>query len=318
MWLLGPEAGAEVSKALARRDRSRGLSGLSVSPKLLLGLGVGGLLLALLFSKKKAITDAGASLVSKVTATIDTAVSSARASAFAAALPANLARYAPQMLAASAKYNVSPWVLAGIMKRESNGGDALTPPGPTGTGDFSKRTAGRTYPQTSGAAYVTGASGLPEDGKGWGRGLMQVDWGVHNAWARVSPWYDAQTNINKAAELFASNLSFFQSQPGTGVYVDCWRLTSGLASANVTAWRTKYPSMGLPTCSAGATRIGPYRDPRPLRGQALYEASLAAYNAGPTGVLQALSLGLPAEAATAGQDYVSWMLGRIGPWLAKF
>jgi hypothetical protein len=50
----------------------------------------------------------------------------------------------------------------------------------------------------------------------------------------------------------------------------------------------------------------------------LYEAAIAAYNVSYPAVLQALGLGLPAEAGTTRQDYVTKFLSLVGSWQAKF
>jgi len=42
---------------------------------------------------------------------------------------------------------------------------------------------------------------------------------------------------------------------------------------------------------------------------------MAAYNAGSSGVLKALALGLPPDAPTTGQDYVSWVAAKLQAWL---
>lgn len=239
----------------------------------------------------------------------------AKSQAFAAALPSTVGRYATQILNAASTYNVNPWVLAGIMYRESLGGAALTPANdPGGTGDFTPRWSGL-Y-----AKYANPATGLPPDGKGWGRGLMQIDYGVHNAWILANNWADPQTNINKAAQIFAEHLNYFARQPTTPtVAIECWRITNGMPQIKIAPWREKYPNARLPACTAGAKYASPLgRDIRPLSGAKLYEAALASYNAGTSGVLQALGVGLPAEAATAHQDYVSWFTSRLGSWTSKF
>ena len=64
----------------------------------------------------------------------------------------------------------------------------------------------------------------------------------------------------------------------------------------------------------GLSSSGPYSDPRPLSGDDLTLAVLAAYNAGNTIVLQALAAGLPASAPTAHNDYASWVMERVVAW----
>lgn len=141
-------------------------------------IGVAGYLL--LASKKKEVMD-----------TISDA-------AFKATLPAGVSTYAEHLTRAGAKYGVSRWILAALMQRESNGGMTLRPVGPNGTGDFIARSATGTY-----APFMDPNTGLPIDGQGWGRGLMQIDYGAHNAWVLANPWWEPQVNIEKAAQIFA-------------------------------------------------------------------------------------------------------------------
>lgn len=68
-------------------------------------------------------------------------------------------------------------IIWAIGSRESAWGLALRPPGPAGTGDWTKR---------------NGA--LPPDGLGWGRGLMQIDYASHE-FARTGAWKNALENI---------------------------------------------------------------------------------------------------------------------------
>lgn len=245
-----------------------------------------------------------------VTDAINTVVAAGKEAAFRLALPSSLQPWSDFFLSASRQYGVSPWLLAGICYRESSGGTALRPSGPGGTGDFNPRPAGRRYS----SGYTVGSSGMPEDGQGWGRGLMQLDWAVQYPWPQQNPWQDPQTNINKGAQVLQSALSYFQTDPGEdapGIVVDPWRLT-GLTSATgtvlVQGWGALY----------GLTNLGPYQDPRPLSGSDLALAGMAAYNAGPSGVLQALAVGLPADAATAGNNYASWIATRVAGWLGSF
>ncbi len=232
-----------------------------------------------------------------------------REAAFTAALPSVLRPWAQYMLSAGRSYSIDPWMLAGICYRESLGGTALKPPGPGGTGDFTPRGPGSRYFQ-----FANPSNGLPADGQGgWGRGLMQFDYGAENAWVTTHDWTDPQTCFNRAAEILAGRYAFFVSSPGAGVQVDCWRITQGMSG--VAPWASKYPGT-YPPCVNGKT--APLQDPRPLDGVALHEAVLASYNAGAAGVLQALAMGLPAEAVTTGQEYVSYMAARIATWNQKF
>jgi hypothetical protein len=227
---------------------------------------------------------------------------------FNARLPSGLRPWASLFVKAGQTYNVNPWLLAGICWNESRGGSALKPVGAGGTGDFITRSSGHVTWK-----FANPATGLPPDGLGWGRGLMQIDYGVHNDWVTKNNWADPVVNINKAAEIFRMHMDYFRSQPGSPVFIDCWRLTRGIPQYRIEPWRPKYGER-LPICSSGAARVGPYPDPRPLSGQVLYEAALASYNAGFGGVLQAVALKIVPEAPTTGQDYVSKILRNVEVW----
>jgi hypothetical protein len=256
----------------ARRGRS--LDGFVDGPGLpIAAAGVG--LAALLYWKR-------AEVASTVTAIRD--------EIFQFALPGDVGKYVFLLADAAKKYGVPSSLLAGIMWRESNGGAALRPPGPTGTGDFTPRGPNSTY-----FKYANPQTGLPPDGLGWGRGLMQIDYGVHNAWITSNDWGNAPINIGKAAEILRDFYSYFQRSPGGPVTIDAWRMP-------------KFSAM-----RPGLTQ-GPYRDPRPLSGPLLTEAALAAYNAGSSGVLQAIAAGLPASTPTTGGEYASWIVSRVSDW----
>lgn len=235
-------------------------------------------------------------------------VTSDDAARFKTSLPGVLQAWSASILAAAAKQRVSPWLLAGIIYRESAGGAELTPPNATGTGDFHPRPAGRKYAN----GYTVGPSGMPEDGKGWGRGLAQIDYAVHYFWAIANPWEDAFTSLSYAGELLRGFYDFFAGPKGaSAVLVDPWR-AGGLHDANgiqlVAGWATKY----------GLLHLGPYADPRPLADPQLTYAALAAYNAGQSGVLQAISAQLPPDAPTSGNDYASWVLSRVNVWESRY
>lgn len=235
------------------------------------------------------------------------AVGVGRELAFAAALPPGVRMYSVEILTAARKYNVSPWLIAGVMYRESGGGTQLRPPGPSGTGDFLARSATSTYMKQG---YGNPATGLPPDGLGWGRGLMQIDYGAHNAWVQSHNWQDPQTNIDYAASLLAGHQNYFASGGGGAVNIEPWRFSTGYSAGGkllVPPWST----YGLTPRAVAA-------DPRPLTGTALAEATLAAYNAGRGGVLQALAVGLSPAKATAHGDYADWILSRVAGWLGNF
>jgi len=225
---------------------------------------------------------------------------------FPAGVPKAIRQWQSQLLLAGRTVGVNPWLLALVMWNESRGGAVLTPPGAGGTGDFIKRP-----PSHVTHRFADPRTGIPPAGHGWGLGLMQIDWGLHNLWATKNAWGDAQVNINKAAHILKEHLTFFSRTPAPdptgqgGTFIDCWRLERGLPYLSIAPWRTKYSGgPPLPACSPTAKRVGPYKDVRPLSGTALYEAAMAAYNAGTSGVLQALVLGLPVDSPTTRQNYV--------------
>jgi hypothetical protein len=223
---------------------------------------------------------------------------------FRASLPQHLATWASHVLASAMKYDVSPWFIMGVIERESLGGLALKPPDASGTGDFQPRRASSRY-----FRYAKPTTGMPPDGLGWGRGLMQIDYGVHNSWCLTNNWKDPTTNIDYGTSILRDNLIVLRSHPGQAIDVELWRWTKGMPQYNIQPWATKYPHVNI------VTKVF---DPRPLGGAILYEGAIAAFNAGTSGVLQAIGSGLPAEAATTGQDYVSWFLQRIGTWAVQY
>lgn len=130
---------------------------------------------------------------------------------FAIVLPASVGQYAEMLIDAAARHGVSPWALAAIMYHESRGGDALRPPGPGGSGDFIARPASGRY-----APFMDPSTGLPRDGHGWGRGLMQIDYGAHNAWVTSSSWWDPWTNIDKGARVLAEGMNYLRQRGLSG------------------------------------------------------------------------------------------------------
>jgi hypothetical protein len=103
--------------------------------------------------------------------------------------------YGPLIDDSAKKYGIEPSLIYGIGSRESAWGLALHPPGSAGTGDKVPR---------------KGPEPLPPDGQGWGRGLMQIDYGAHE-FARTGDWQDASANIDYGCGVLASELSFFKT-----------------------------------------------------------------------------------------------------------
>ncbi|OQW90665.1 MAG: hypothetical protein BWK79_19170 [Beggiatoa sp. IS2] len=98
------------------------------------------------------------------------------------------------------RYSFQPAILCAIISRESAWGITLTPPGPAGTGDFHHRVP-RGQRQTV----------LPPDGKGYGRGLMQIDYDWHE-FARIGNWQDPKANITYGCETLNNAREFFKKQ----------------------------------------------------------------------------------------------------------
>ena len=89
-------------------------------------------------------------------------------------------------------------VICGIGSRESHWGLALTPPNPGGRGDFSKR-----------RPRGVRRGRIPNDGPGYGRGLMQIDYDWHE-FARTGNWQNPRANLFKAADVLNGSRTFFQ------------------------------------------------------------------------------------------------------------
>jgi len=90
-------------------------------------------------------------------------------------------------------------LIAGIGSRESHWGLALKPPGSGGTGDAAAR---RPRPP-----FRPGS--LPPDGRGFGRGLMQIDFDAFD-FARTDKWKDAKSNILFGCQVLTNNITLIQ------------------------------------------------------------------------------------------------------------
>lgn len=105
------------------------------------------------------------------------------------------------------RYHFQASLICGIISRESAWGITLKPPGPSGTGDFH-------YRVPRGRRRTV----LPPDGRGFGRGLMQIDYDWHE-FARTGNWYDPQANIlygcetlDKARDFFSKKLPYLRGE----------------------------------------------------------------------------------------------------------
>lgn len=127
---------------------------------------------------------------------------------FDALVPIAMRAYSGTILAAARAYVLSPWLIAGVMWRESNAGLALKPKGPRGVGDIAPREP-RLWPRIPAAAWSVDGK-MPKPG-GWGLGLMQVDWGLHYDWASTHDWGDPAVNIDYGAKLLRDARSYFSA-----------------------------------------------------------------------------------------------------------
>ena len=195
----------------------------------------------------------------------------ASATAFAQAIPPEARPYAAIYLQAAKERSLDPHLLVAIAMRESRSGQALSPPGPAGKGDY-----------------------------GHGHGIMQIDDRSFGPWLRANPWQDSLTNIRKGADIFKVKVKFLQSR----------EQVPGLAEG------------GLVTVSSAVAQklgvtMGKFSDPRPLTGDLLIRAALAAYNAGEGSVLQAVAAGKNPDLLTANANYASDVLARTSTIQAR-
>lgn len=109
---------------------------------------------------------------------------------------AEAAKYKSIVENSAAKYSLAVPVIAGVGSRESAWGLLLKPAGPAGTGDF--------VPRRFPTAFRP--SGLPADGGGFGRGLMQIDFDAFE-FARTGNWQDPQANVEFGCSVFTENVN---------------------------------------------------------------------------------------------------------------
>lgn len=181
------------------------------------------------------------------------------------------AQYAPIILRVARETNLDPFLIFALGDRESQWGDALTPKGPGGTGDF-----------------------------GHGRGLMQIDDRSNAAWLAANDWRDPYKNVRRGAEILLGKMRFFTGKSIVKGYTDGMFVSIDKSAEKL------------------GVAPGKYRDPRPLSGTRLIEASIAAYNTGEANVLMAIAAGLPAETTTAHGDYLTDVWRRMTSAVARF
>jgi hypothetical protein len=185
---------------------------------------------------------------------------------FGAALPARAQPYADLILQVAREQDVDPFIIYALGDRESLWGQALTPPDPSGTGDFTPRDA---------AAWKYA---MPPDGGGWGRGLMQIDYPT--VVARGINWPDPYTNISGGTTLYKEKVRELLAAPSGN-----WNIGPATA-AKLGVQPGTYPAQSIPE-------------------NLVASAAMAAYNAGSANVRMAYSAG-GADAidrVTTGRDY---------------
>uniref|UniRef100_A0A6M3JSB1 Transglycosylase n=1 Tax=viral metagenome TaxID=1070528 RepID=A0A6M3JSB1_9ZZZZ len=178
-------------------------------------------------------------------------------------------KYLPWINEAATKFGLQPCVIAGLGSRESHWGLALNPEGPEGTGDFAKRKP--KPPERQGT--------LPDDGRGFGRGLLQIDFDWH-VFARTGKWRDPRENI-----LY-----------GCRVLADCLKRILEKISEEPLRGRFDYDF--------------------PLflgkREHQIIRANLAAYNTGSARPLRDIKEGIDVDTSTSGHNYSTDVLSRAG------
>jgi hypothetical protein len=184
----------------------------------------------------------------------------------------------------SQEEGVSPYLVAGLMSRESNFGRTLAA---DGTGD-----------------------------EGNGLGVMQVDRRYHKAFvsrvnaAGVPDWKDPYLALKYSVkEILLPAYAYFRRTPAPGATVT---VTAARAQEKADQWAKQ----GI---KRAPWKPGVYRDPRPLQVDAAWKAATAAYNGGVTGVMQALvaeGVASGGDGTTTGANYASDVLRRAGAFEA--
>lgn len=136
----------------------------------------------------------GQRVVQVGTMVFDAAKTAAFKAALVAATPGGrAAQYAEVVIQVSSEQQISPFLIVAVMERESHSGEALTPPGPSGTGDG-----------------------------GHGRGLMQLDdrtkgGKLHGAVIADGRWTDPYWNLTAAVvDHLKPDQAFFVAKGLTG------------------------------------------------------------------------------------------------------
>lgn len=220
-----------------------------------------------------------------------------KAEAFKLALPTSVRQYASAILAAANATGLSPLVIYGVGARESSWGATLRPAGPGGTGDFTPRDA------TAWGSMLPPITGRDGRQVGWGFGLMQLDYHAYKGWLASNAWWDPSVMILKGAQVLKQRMDFFASK-SPYKFTSTSMLTDGKLVKFNAGNRWGVTATYLP-------------DPRPLSGELLIRAALAAYNGGDANVLRSVAAGKSPDFTTTGADYSQWILSRIVPMYQK-
>lgn len=126
-----------------------------------------------------------------------------------AALPKGAEFLADIAFEVAPAFDVNPLTILAITKHESNYGNALTPKGPGGTGDFIPRKPTSALQQAIARAnfpVVATADGkLKPTARGWGHGLYQIDLASHLPFIATGKWADPKEAMKYALDLFTKN-----------------------------------------------------------------------------------------------------------------
>lgn len=261
-----PKPAATVKPAPRPAAKLTRHGGLGVRwPFLVAGAGVVGLAIWKFADLRK-----GADVIIQTTSdTMNSAISAAKSAAFNAIIPASAQQYADIIKAEAARVNVSPFILVALGSRETRWGDANRPPGPGGTGDFTARHYSKQPARTKLVSV------LPSGWRGSGSG----------------PWYIPDDEQGWGRGLMQIDWAAHQDWLQTHDWRDP-RQNIGYAADVL--------SQAIAYFQRASTAAG---DPRPLSGNDLLHAALAAYNRGPGGVLKDMMAGLSPDANTTGGDY---------------
>jgi hypothetical protein len=115
------------------------------------------------------------------------------------------AKYADVIARVAQEETVSPFAIVALGERETGWGTRrpYRPLGdPGGTGDFTPRNPTKWK-------YA-----MPPDGLGWGRGLMQIDYGSFRSWIESKDWRDPYKNVKKGAQILKGKRDYLASRLG--------------------------------------------------------------------------------------------------------